>query len=153
MNDTETLVRELVQKTPHMSLGTVSDGRPWVCEVHFGFSRDLELFFVSRKTTRHCQEIARNPRVAGNIVKQHDLDESPRGLYFEGVALEITPDDEGLDSYCMNLGRDRKDLEEKLSGTHGGYAMYKITVDTWSVFGDFDGGGNAKHALNWSKKS
>jgi len=31
-------------------------------------------------------ELEENPYIAGNIVKQHDLNEYPHALYFEGTA-------------------------------------------------------------------
>ncbi|HET7640788.1 MAG TPA: pyridoxamine 5'-phosphate oxidase family protein, partial [Ktedonobacteraceae bacterium] len=69
-----------------MSLGTCADGRPWVCEVHFMYDDDLNLYMRTRTTTRHAQEIQMNPQVAGDIVTQHFLNQKPRGVYFEGQA-------------------------------------------------------------------
>ena len=149
-NDLEKIVRGLITKTPHMSLATVNGDKPWVCEVHFCYDDDLNLYFVSKETTRHCQEIANNPNVAGNIVKQHPLTEAPNGLYFEGMAKEIATTDEEIEQYCTALGRDQSQLKQQLTEPNG-RRMYKITVQKWAIFGNIDGNGHAKHELTWSK--
>lgn len=149
--DVEKIVREYIDKTVHMSLATVSGDRPWVCEVHFGFDDRLNLFFVSKKSTRHCQEIAGNPHVAGNIVRQHGLSDSPHGIYFEGTAtLLSSPTDDEIESYCGRLGRDAEELKQLLSEESG---LYKIEVANWAAFGKFDGEKNRKYELAWGGRA
>lgn len=144
-------IRTYIDKTVHMSLGTTTpDGKPWVCEVHFAYDNDLNIYFVSKLTTRHCQEIAANPNVAGNIVKQHPLEESPHGVYFEGTAEAIEPSKEQVDTYCTRLGRDSKELSEQLKEKDG-RRMYKISVTNWAIFGKFGLESNRKHELAWGK--
>jgi uncharacterized protein YhbP (UPF0306 family) len=151
MNDAELekIIREYVTKTPHMSLATVSGNKPWVCEVHFAADDDLNLYFVSKPATRHCQEIEANPNVAGNIVKQHALTESPNGIYFEGQAKAIEASPEEVNRYCEVLGRNADDLAAWLKD--GSSRMYKINAENWSAFGNFAGTGNTKYVLRWSK--
>lgn len=148
-SDIEKVVNEYISKVPHMSLATVHDNKPWVCEVHFVYDDELNLYFVSKLTTRHSQEIAKNPQVAGNIVKQHSLTEAPLGIYFEGSAEEIVPTEEDIDRYVTHLERDRSQLIEQLKEADG-RRMYKITPSNWAVFGDFDGIGHMKHELAWN---
>src|ERR1700754_950837 len=88
--DVEKAIREYLPNILHMSLGTSSDNRPWVCEVHFVYDDNLNLYWRSKPSRRHSQEIAQNPNVAGNIVEQHAKEAKPRGLYFEGTAEMIT---------------------------------------------------------------
>jgi uncharacterized protein YhbP (UPF0306 family) len=144
----EKSIRELITKTPHLSLATVNKGKPWVCEVHFAYDDELNLYFVSKLSTRHCQEIASNPHVAGNIIKQHPLTEAPSGLYFEGMAEEIVPSEADIARYCTALGRDITQLKEQLSEPNG-RRMFRIKVSNWAVFGNIDGSGHAKHELRW----
>lgn len=149
--DVEKIVREYIDKSWHMSLATVNGGRPWVCEVHFGYDDKLNLYFVSKRATRHCQEIATNPHVAGNIVRQHKLIDAPNGVYFEGTAkLLQSPTREEINAYCDRLGRDTEELHQHLAeGTSG---MYKIGVANWAVFGKFGGEKNQKCELSWDGK-
>src|SRR6478672_10503126 len=96
MNDTdiERLVRENIDKSIHMSLATVRDNIPWVCEVHFAYDDDLNLYWRSLKDRRHSLEIADNPNVAGNIVDKFAVGEPPVGVYFEGAAELLEPGDD-----------------------------------------------------------
>src|SRR5438105_3492644 len=89
--DIERVIREYLPQMVHLSLGTSKDNKPWVCEVHFAYDEHLNLYFRSLKSRRHSQEIALNPNVAGNIVKQHAVGEYPRGVYFEGTAELLGP--------------------------------------------------------------
>ncbi len=144
----EEKIRELIILTPHMSLATVKDDKPWVCEVHFAYDDALNLYFVSKQTTRHCLEITKNTNVAGNIVKQHPLTEAPSGLYFEGTVNEINPTEAEINCYCSALNRDVQQLREQLKEPNG-HRMYKISVYNWAVFGNIDGNGHAKYELHW----
>ena len=148
--DVEKIVREYIDKTVHMSLGTSRDNKPWVCEVHFAYDENLNLYFVSMPNTRHCQEIAANPYVAGNIIKQHDLTESPNGIYFEGTAeVMANPSQEDIKRYCGRLSRDVDELKDRLK-IPAGHRLYKITVTNWAAFGKFNGISNAKYELEWN---
>lgn len=148
--DIESTVREYIDKTVHMSLATMSGDKPWVCEVHFAHDDGLNLYFVSKVTTCHCREIAANLQVAGNIVKQHPLEESPHGLYFEGNAQLIRyPSDKELDVYCTRLGRNKAEIGSQLKEENG-RRMYKISVSNWAIFGKFGLDMNKKHQLKWN---
>lgn len=146
--DIEKKILENITKTVHLSLATVNDNKPWVCEVHFAHDDNLNLYFVSKKDTRHCREIASNPSVAGNIIRQHSLTEAPDGLYFEGEASEIIATDEDITRYTTALNRDTEQFRQMLSEASG-RSMYKIKVKKWAVFCNLDGSGHAKHELVW----
>jgi uncharacterized protein YhbP (UPF0306 family) len=150
--DVEKIVRENINKTIHMSLGTAANNRPWVCEVHFVYDRHLNLYFRSRTTTRHSQEIAANPQVAGNIVRQHSLNEYPTGLYFEGVAKLKTDRaalEEAYPYFKEQQELDESFFEDCMSET--GHRLYKITVQNWHAFGKFEGDKGHKYSLEWNK--
>lgn len=150
MVDVEKIIREYIDKTVHMSLATVADNKPWVCEVHFAYDEDLNLYFVSKISTRHCQEIEKNSSVAGNIVKQHELAELPNGIYFEGEAEQINASAEDIKRYCSRLGRDEVELTAWLNeGIER--KMYKISVNNWAAFGKFDQETLQKYELEWSR--
>lgn len=151
MVDVEKVVRENIDKSVHLSLGTVSNGKPWVCELHFAYDENLNLYFRSLASTRHSQEITQNPNVAGNVVKQHTLDEGVVGVYFEGTTEVLERVDKNHPAYvCIQarLGIDEDTLEE--AGTPGGHKFYKITVDNWYVFGGVGNAPAQKHKLQWA---
>lgn len=133
-----------------MSLGTSKDNKPWVCEVHFVYDENLNLYFRSLTSRRHSQEIAANPHVAGNIVKQHAIGEYPLGLYFEGTAEKL--DDEAERQKVFPLFRDRlactEDTLEDAKDPEG-HQFYKVTVENWCMFGQVGHGLRQKHTLPW----
>lgn len=89
----EKYVREYIDATVHMSLATVSGDAPWVCEVHFAYDDTLNLYYRSLTSRRHSQEIAANPKVAGNIIDKYGLGDAVVGVYFEGTAELVGPGD------------------------------------------------------------
>jgi nitroimidazol reductase NimA-like FMN-containing flavoprotein (pyridoxamine 5'-phosphate oxidase superfamily) len=149
--DVEKVVREYLPQVVHLSLGTSKDNKPWVCEVHFAYDENLNLYFRSLASRRHSQEIAENPNVAGNIVKQHSLDDTVVGVYFEGTCKMLETGDEQNKAFeCIGgrMGTGEEILEE--AKRDDGHKFYKITVDNWYVFGRFGGPSGQKHKLVWS---
>lgn len=149
--DIEKIVREYIDKSLHMSLATVSGDKPWVCEVHFVYDDDLNLYFRSKAATRHAQEIATNPNVAGNIVRQHALDEYPAAVYFEGAAERLTNEADWqavLPLFEARLKADESILED--ARNPDGKHFYKITVANWAAFGKFGGDKGQKYELKWN---
>lgn len=147
----ESIIREYIDKSFHLSLGTCVDNKPWVCEVHFVYDEDLNLYYRSLTSRRHSQEIARNPNVAGNIVRQHALADIPHAIYFEGTAERIVDEAERqrVFPYFKNrLGSPDDKLDE--ARREDGHQFYKITVSKWYAFGKFDGETVQKYELAWS---
>lgn len=74
-----------------LTLATAADGEPWNCTLAFAPDDDLDLYFLSDPSTRHCREIATDPRVA---VALHDADtvgdrSRARGLQAVGTATRL----------------------------------------------------------------
>jgi len=146
----ESIVREYIDKSFHLSLGTCVDNKPWVCEVHFAYDEHLNLYWRSLKSRRHSQDIAVNPRVAGNIVHQHALTDVPHAIYFEGSAELVTDDAERQRIYPyfkQRLNTSEEKLEE--ARRDDGHQFYKVTVEKWYAFGQFDGDVVQKYELDW----
>jgi uncharacterized protein YhbP (UPF0306 family) len=151
MNNLENLIRNYLPNIIHLSLATCAGNKPWVCEVHFVYDDELNLYFISLPTRRHSEEIAKNPNVAGNIVVQHGLGEKPQGIYFEGQA-EMLEADENSAVYKEYIKRfsDREEFCKAELAKEDGHRFYKITVSDFYVF---DVRGNltppGKHHLAW----
>jgi len=147
----EQIVREYIDKSVHMSLATASSNMPWVCEVHFVYDEHLNLYFRSLASRRHSQEIATNPNIAGNIVRQHALGEYPHGIYFEGTAKMLTDAAEQKRVFLLfqkRLKQPESILEE--AQKPDGHKFYKITVKNWYAFGKFSGESGQKYELVWN---
>lgn len=146
----EQTIRDYLPQILHMSLATVKDNKPWVCEVHFAYDDELNLYFRSLASRRHSQEIAQNQFVAGNIVRQHALNESAVGVYFEGKAEMLQPGDEQNKAFeCIKARLECDDSILEDAKRDDGHKFYKITVSNWYVFGRFGGDKGQKHQLKW----
>jgi uncharacterized protein YhbP (UPF0306 family) len=150
-DELEKIVREYIEKSIHMSLATCINNQPWVCEVHFAYDNDLNLYFRSKPIRRHSQEIAENPNVAGNIVKQHDVNEYPHAVYFEGRAEVVK--DESQYQLLYELFAKRQNVDESIiddAKQEGGHRFYKIAVKNWAAFGKFGRESGGKYLLEWN---
>ncbi len=146
----ETTIREYIPQIIHMSLATVKDNKPWVCEVHFSYDDGLNLYFVSSQETRHAQELIANPYVAGNIVTQHHKNQKVRCVDFEGTAsmLEGTEaESTAYKAYVERYGASEGLLNEIRKD--GNTRFFKITVDTFYLFDSY-GDERGKHTLPWN---
>lgn len=151
ITDIEKIVREYLAGVLHMSLATSIDDKPWVCEVHFVFDEDLNLYFRSKMSRRHSQEIAKNKNVGGNIVEQHALDDKVRGVYFEGTAemIEVTENDEIYKLFAKRMNADEKIIED--AQKDDGHKFYKVSVENFYLFDSRNSTPSKKYKLSWSK--
>ncbi len=153
MLDVEQAIRDYLPDILHMSLATCASNKPWVCEVHFAYDQDLNIYFRSKPSRRHSQEIAKNPNVAGNIVTQHKLGESVRGIYIEGRAEELSNVNEG--NLAFRLFQERLKLGSEIledAKQEDGHKFYKITVSNFYIFDTRESSPAQKYHLQWDKK-
>lgn len=145
----EQIIREYLPQIIHMSLATVSDNKPWVCEVHFSYDDDLNIYFGSSSKTRHAQEILANPYVSGNIVTQHHKNQAVRCVDFEGQAEMLDAKEAERFAYPAHVARNgasewllneiRKD---------GDMRFFRINVSDFYVFDSYEGERTKNH-LSW----
>jgi uncharacterized protein YhbP (UPF0306 family) len=148
----EHIIREYIEQVVHMSLGTSSNNRPWVCEVHFAVDDELNIYFRSTTNRRHCQDIAENPLVAGNIVTQHFKNQRVRGVYFEGEAELLGDVDEEHDAYLATAKRFGEASKiQAVSAEDDTPRYYKITVKNWYLFDSYGPAPVDKYHLPWKK--
>ena len=149
----EKTIRDYLPRVIHMSLGTSKDNKPWVSELHFVFDERLNLYFRSKTSHRHSQEIAENENVAGNIIVQHSVGQDVRGVYFEGKAKLLTNVDEDHPAYklyCERFDTNADILKE--AGEEHGHKFYRVSVDTFYVFDNQESVPAQKYELPWLKK-
>jgi len=148
--DVEKTIRAYLPDIIHMSLATCDNGKPWICEVHYVYDDELCIYFRSKPSRRHSQEIAKNPNVAGNIVTQHKVGEPPRGIYFEGTANLLKDVDESHAAYqkfCDRLGVGPEILVE--AQKEDGHKFYKIEVSDFYLFDARESMPGQKYHLPW----
>ncbi|HEY7678466.1 MAG TPA: pyridoxamine 5'-phosphate oxidase family protein [Candidatus Methylomirabilis sp.] len=72
-----------------LTLATDGPGGPWAAGLYFA-SDGLTLYFLSDPASRHCQDIAANPRVAAAIHEDYRDWREIRGIQLEGTADPVT---------------------------------------------------------------
>jgi uncharacterized protein YhbP (UPF0306 family) len=149
----EAIIREYIEQVVHMSLATVKDDKPWVCEVHFSYDNELNLYFTSSKNSRHAQELLANPHVAGNIVTQHFKNQKVRCVEFEGTAEMLGGADAEQTAYRAYVARfgESEGLLNEIR-KDGDVRSFKITVHDFFLFDSY-GESRGKHHLPWMSKT
>lgn len=71
-----------------LTLATSGPGGPWAAGLYFA-NEGLKLYFLSDPATRHCQDIAVNPRVAAAIHEDYRNWREIRGVQLEGRAEAV----------------------------------------------------------------
>ena len=71
-----------------MTLGTCSDDVPWAATVFYA-SDGLRLYFFSVPDSRHCQNLAANPRVAVTVQEDYHDWQKIKGIQLEGTAILV----------------------------------------------------------------
>jgi uncharacterized protein len=71
-----------------MTLGTCSGDVPWAATVFYA-SDDLRLYFFSVPDSRHCQNLAANPRVAATVQEDYHDWQRIKGIQLEGTAILV----------------------------------------------------------------
>jgi len=71
-----------------MTLGTCSGDVPWAATVFYA-SDDLRLYFFSVPDSRHCQNLAANPRVAVTVQEDYHDWRKIKGIQLEGTAILV----------------------------------------------------------------
>ncbi len=76
-------------------LGSVAtlnqDGSPWISPIHV-FSDDEYVYWFSKDTAIHSQNVARDPRVSLTLFSS-DMSQGPKGVYINGTAELLGVDD------------------------------------------------------------
>ena len=148
----ESIIREYIPQIIHMSLATAKENKPWVCEVHFSYDDDLNLYFGSSSKTRHAQEILANPYVSGNIVTQHHKNQAVRCVDFEGRAEILDAEEAERTAYPAHVARNGESewlLNEIRKD--GDMRFFRIKVDDFYVFDSYEGERTKNH-LPWNSE-
>lgn len=151
-SEIEIIIRDYINQIIHLSLATVKNDRPWVCEVHFSYDQELNLYFVSSRNTRHAQELVANPYVAGNVVTQHFKDQKVRCVDFEGIATMLDGDEAQVayNAYIDRYGPSEGLLNEIQKD--GDTCFFKIRVENFYLFDSY-GEKRGKHHLPWKQST
>lgn len=68
-----------------VNIATANNAQPWVAAMLYVYDQEFNLYWLTKETTRHSQEIAVNPKVAANITVVAE-NGTARQLQIEGEA-------------------------------------------------------------------
>jgi uncharacterized protein YhbP (UPF0306 family) len=129
------LIKEDLKKARMMQVATVKNDQPWNCTVYFAADDKFNLYWISKPTTRHSQEIESNANVGVAIpVKFDDL--TVRGLSLEGVAAEVKDSKEikqKVKLYSDKFNRGQEWYKDFVAGNNP-HKLYRIKPTKFVLF-------------------
>lgn len=136
------LIEDYLKEAMLMQIATVKNKKPWVASVWYAHDEDWNLYFISRKSRRHSQEIKKNPNIAGAIVIPHTKGsgEKVRGLQFEGT-VRITKGREvkkAVDLYLAKYPLAEKISLEELQNPNCPYPFYIVKPSMFVLFDEIN---------------
>jgi uncharacterized protein YhbP (UPF0306 family) len=84
------LLETYFQENKLMQLATISDGKPWLCNVYFVTDENNNIYWTSARKRQHSKEILKDPNTAVTIV--HDP-VNKQALQITGQAFEVPLED------------------------------------------------------------
>lgn len=130
----ESIIRDHLATILVMQLATATGGQPWLCNVHFAYDDDLNLYWLSESSTRHSQDIAHNPHVAAAMAVHTVM--PLVGVQIEGDAVRL--DDLKAHEAILRTYAKRHDreawVEELLNSNGSSLGLYKLTPRLIQIF-------------------
>ena len=120
-----------------MTLATAGDEGPWaaaVFYVHHGWA----LYFLSAAASRHCRNMAQNPRVSATIQEDYTEWRQIKGIQLEGTATRLSGEEQARarDLYGAKfpLLRDTARLPAEIAAALASISWYRIAPErAWFV--------------------
>jgi uncharacterized protein YhbP (UPF0306 family) len=134
--DVKKLISHYLKEAKMMQLATVSDGKPWICNVWFAADKDLNIYWFSSITRRHSLEVAKDPHVAAAICLPQTPADPPRGLQFEGIAEQLTKPGDIAIAMKHYVGRifNLKQVKMFMTNMDRPHRFYRIKPESFVLF-------------------
>lgn len=87
--DLKRRILDYIETHNTMTLGTCQGEVPWAATVFYA-SQGFRLYFFSAPESRHCQNLAANPRVAVTIDEDYRDWRQIKGVQLEGKVFEVS---------------------------------------------------------------
>lgn len=136
-----------------MQLATSIDKQPWVCSVWFATDEDFNIYWFSSTTRRHSGEVIKNGQVAAAIVLPQTPEDAPRGLQLQGVADQLTQQediDKAISVYATRIFS-KETINNLLENKDKPHKFYRIKPTQFVLFDAVNFGDNWRQEYNLSK--
>lgn len=110
-------VREILQEVKLGSIATCDLGKPWAANVFFAFDAEFNVYFTSRWSRRHSQNIIKTKRAAFAVGNQKfNFGEKVTGVQMEGTcnALDGKDAQKAFDVYSKRFPHAKRILQVEL---------------------------------------
>jgi uncharacterized protein YhbP (UPF0306 family) len=118
-----------------MTLATAGDEGPWAAAVFYAH-RDWALYFLSAASSRHCRDIARDPRVAATIQEDYSAWREIKGIQLEGIAARLSGAQEARarEVYGAKFPLLRGEAPPEIAAAIAKISWYRITPErAWFI--------------------
>jgi len=130
----QSLIEKYLTDGRIMQLATVRDGQPWVCNLHFAIDGDSNIYWLSKSTRRHSNEISDHPNAA--ITFAVKTEHPVIGVQSEGTAEVVTDQaviERVTQNYIERHHSDKAFIDKVIRGD-GLDRLYKFTPRRFSLF-------------------
>jgi uncharacterized protein YhbP (UPF0306 family) len=121
------LVKKIIEDNIYFTIATFDGSKPWASTLYYCVDSSYNFYFLSEKTSRHCQNILKNGMVSATIFDSHQPEGEGNGLQFEGKAKEIPF--ENIEDALKHYSTKFLPLSKGFFKDNQHYAIYKIEVD------------------------
>lgn len=132
--DPKALVKEYLSEGRIMQLATSRDNEPWVCNLHMATDDKANIYWISKPTRRHSEDIASNRNVAITIAIK--TDKPLIGVQIEGTAAVVTNNDiirAATRDWMRRHGGSEKFIESIVDGSNE-HKLYQMTPRAVQLF-------------------
>ncbi len=117
-----------------LQLATSRDNTPWICSLHYVLDDKGNIYWITKSTTRHSEDIAVNPATAITIAVK--TDRPLIGLQIEGdseVVSDIKDRKVAMKKYIERHGTSQSFADLVIAGTDD-HKLYKFTPKKFVLF-------------------
>lgn len=133
--DFKALYHRFLQDILLMQLATCRDNKPWLCSVWYVMDEDEDIYWLSRNTRRHSEELADNPWACCTFTKQYEHGfgiDTGQALVVSGKA-EIIMGEDCVEPYKLYTEKHPNMLDfqslKDVQTDQGHHYMYKLTPE------------------------
>ncbi|MDB5167478.1 MAG: hypothetical protein JWN26_623 [Candidatus Saccharibacteria bacterium] len=128
------LIEQYLAESKIMQLATSRDDKPWICSLHYAADKNGFIYWITKPTTRHSEDIAVNSNVAITIAVK--TDRPLVGIQAEGTATAVEDPEllkSAMEVYIERHGTDRAFADLIIAGTNE-HKLYQFTPSRYSLF-------------------
>lgn len=137
-------VVKLINKIEYINIASITpEGLPWNTPVYTAFDKNLNFYWLSWKKNQHSVNIRSNPKVFVTIYDSTVPAGAGVGIYFSGIAKELTNPTEMIVGMAVLYKRDKHKIRAiKEFLTHFPRRVYRFTPEKVYINGNSDINGN-----------